>query len=366
MAFNPASALMGEKAGQMANPWNILSGSIQRGSNTGNALMHLLYAPQAYQDAHNMALARIAALNKPKSPQMDSLDALYAAQQNETDPIKKRMLQMEIEKAVSGSKGQSISASPSGVTINQGGQGVSDLFQSAQPQQMPQSATLKTPSRGTEMTYTKNPDGTYSVQTTPTTKTQSNIQQRQLGASESEVLRPQIAAWTNAYTGPGGYIKMFADRFGVNGKKGQERFSKFLAGHSLLNEYAANQLRQSGSSQIGEGNMQSTIQQSFPGLPPEMLINLLASPQSQMLASQLSGQLLGKGVTTAAQRNAAGYQTQLPQQMAPSNIRQVLGDNQNNNYLGYTPSEIEDYAKRSGLTVQEVKKRLLAALGGQQ
>ncbi len=59
MAFNPGlQALLGAKVGQMNNPFNILSKSIQGGANAGNALMKLLYGPRMYNDQHANAQVR--------------------------------------------------------------------------------------------------------------------------------------------------------------------------------------------------------------------------------------------------------------------------------------------------------------------
>ena len=389
MAFNPASYLLGVRGGQSANPFNILSNSIHSGADAGNALMHLLYGPQAYQDTHNAAVADLAAqniknqympqlqqatishLNAPANTPLSNLNALYTEEQNETDPVKKRMLQLAIEKQVSGSKGQSINASPSGVTITQGGQpGVSGLFESpVQTTGQANGQTIvnkKTPSRGTQTEWIKNPDGTFTASTSPTTKTQSSIQNRQLGASESDVLRPNIASRVNVYAGPGGWWKMFLDGIGFHGQEGKNRLANYSAGHSVLNEYAANQLRQAGASQIGESNIGSTIEQSFPGLPPNLLLNILTNPALQNKATQISGDILHRGVNAAATSNAGGYPVVVNPSQAPADVRQAFNNTQNNGYMGFSEAEIDDYAKRSGLTNQEVKRMLADKRGGKK
>lgn len=118
MAFNPASYLLGVRGGQAANPFNILSNSIQSGANAGNALMKLLYGPQMYQDQHAANNARndlmrshIQALLNPQPQSSD-----YQVVPTQTGYM--RVNRLTGEAVPLKDNGQSLMPNKSGMAIN--------------------------------------------------------------------------------------------------------------------------------------------------------------------------------------------------------------------------------------------------------
>jgi hypothetical protein len=118
MAFNPGlQALLGAKVGQMNNPFNILSNSLHNGANAGNAVMQLLYGPQAYQDNHNAAIANLLGqniknhympqlqqatinhLNTPQSTPLTQLLQMYHLYKTTNDSGLKQVLANDINKS---------------------------------------------------------------------------------------------------------------------------------------------------------------------------------------------------------------------------------------------------------------------------
>ncbi len=476
MAFNPASYLLGVRGGQAANPFNILSNSIQNGANAGNALMHLLYGPQAYQDTHNAAVADLAAQNIKNQYMPQSLQA-----QNKLLTFKANNPGLSLP----GLAGQLAAANywdthhpqtptPQGNTINvqpdsvqqapgantlpvQANSGLQQLnpvnanpVQQQQTQQKPQVQPTFQPKQSVGDyvdAFNKNAKkGMYPGSSLPELNNASPLMQAVYNSARSKLNQvgygqasQRMAMWRYMPANEKTNMMAIAAGYGIPyGKSAQF----FLNGGSLddlakqsgiplsqvnpiypSDKSAIRQIQMRGMALKAVDSLTDTITkwagpyaprigtispkllwQQIKNRDPDSQAKLMAanmlSPElisarirvaqgqpGQKLIDEMQGSALSKFspskafLTPEVFSKAQEYAKQAIQQayaaekagiVNPYSKQNAVNASQSKNsgpvqsYKGYSAAEINDYAKRSGLTPQEVKRKLSVAIGGQR
>lgn len=373
MAFNPMSALIGAKVGQMNNPFNILSNSIQNGANAGNALMHLLYGPQAYQDSHKAAMANLAAQNIKNQYMPQSLQSTIGLQQAQAAKDN-----LNVEHPL-----LSVGSSPAAQ------QGALALVAQQYGEGSPQYQQLKNAIQA-KQDYTKKKGDYYAANVTlknlPTPVKNSLIAQGQ----GINTIIPEQQTQQTKQAAQDAFIKGTVPTqiqnqryYAITARNIYNNGLKYLPDASTFSGFNGSLDRFMQGLQSGTG---ANMPQYENWLKFRQNAKVLANETRRMLGGQATDQeaktldalVNPSSYNISPQQFVALYQS-LPQimdstdkslMMSPSQVGNQLKNNTSISaglsqpYKGYSAAHIEEYAKARGITIGQVKSMIDRLKGG--